>query len=138
MPIPRPSFGSRQLVGAEAMLTISRTQMEALSRAFVESFRERAAAHVAKAFPEAAACLGDSSVHASVDEAIAQAGKYGIETEFDIVRFLNLIYRLGFAFYKDPKHDWAVALLTDPQNPPGQRLELVFAQLRFRAGPRGR
>jgi hypothetical protein len=58
---------------------------------------------VRTALPDRYARLGEAAVLASVDQALRKAEEYDLQQDCDIIRYLNLMYRLGFDFDADPQ-----------------------------------
>jgi hypothetical protein len=59
----------------------------------------------------------------SVIKGIERARSYRIQTEYDIVRFIDFQYVLGFSFDKD--NDWAQEILSNLRIPAQMRLEMI-------------
>ncbi len=112
------------------MLIIRNAQMEALSQAMKESFESRAVAHLKRALPEETAELGESEVRQSVRLAVLKAGRHGLTDEYNILRFLNLMYVLGFHFDDDPGIPWARKILADTALQAGTRMDLLTERAR--------
>ncbi len=86
------------------MLVIRKAQLHALGLERRRDFARRAGAHLCSGFAKCAA-MAPAELRAFVDEGIAKASRYGIETERDICKFLNLLVVFGPVF--DTELSWA-------------------------------
>jgi hypothetical protein len=109
------------------MLTISAAQMQALSDATHERLVDMAVNHIRTALPETYDALGYEGVHESVLIAAQKADRYGLERWPEIVRYLDVMYILGFDFDDDPGYPWAQQVLTDTDMPPDEKMETLTA-----------
>ena len=109
------------------MLTIRSEQMLVFSDAARTSFLDRTAAHLMRALPEACAELGIAAVRQSVADGLAKARSYGIETEYDVVRFIDFMYVMGFEF--DAQDGWAREILANRRIPAQVRLDMIDERL---------
>lgn len=79
-------------------------------------------------FPEATASLDDGRLEELVAQAQARAESYGLTSDADRARFLNLAAVFGWDFDQDPERGWMQAMLTDPAvSSPSERLRLLAA-----------
>ena len=115
------------------MLLIRDDQMRVLARHAQERFAVRAVAHLKRVLPEECAAMGEPAVRNSVDMAIRKAESYGIEEELDVLRYLNLMYALGFDFDTDPETAWAAEVLQDKDLDPGSKVELLWDRVESEA-----
>jgi hypothetical protein len=53
---------------------------------------------------------------------VATAERYGLHTERQLARYLNVMMALGYLFDRQP---WAQAILTHPTHPPDVKIELL-------------
>jgi hypothetical protein len=105
------------------MLTIREPQL----RCFAASLRsERMAgmcAYLRAQFPEELQGEDDDTLHGRVEAALARAALFGLHTERDCCRYLNLAVLYGWDAGQRPEHAWMTAILTDPAvSDPSQRL----------------
>jgi hypothetical protein len=105
----------QRLILYGAVLTIRSEQLEAIGLARTREFERRAAGHVREYFSESYHAMGEEEVLASVRKALSKGREYGFDSEYDVVRYLNLMYALGFDFDRDIRYPWAGEILTDPQ-----------------------
>jgi hypothetical protein len=109
------------------MLVIRKSQLDALSIAHRTSFDNRMLAHLKKFFPAQYDGLGEERAIEAVHYGIARAATYGITSERDVCKYVDLMFALGRDFDTDPRFDWAQPILTDPNLPdPSARIELLY------------
>lgn len=73
-------------------------------------FRARVAAHLRSHFPDAQA-LDAQELDEIIDEGRARASRYGIVSEQDVCKYLNLMFTFGRHFDEDPRLFWTAPLL---------------------------
>jgi hypothetical protein len=96
------------------VLVIRHAQMDALARSAMEPFVENVIAHLRRVWPEECAAMGDEGLEAFVARGMAKCERYGIETEYDVGRFCDLMLLLTPDFDEDPNIPWAQDILTSP------------------------
>ena len=107
------------------MLMIRNEQLDALREARFERLIERAAKHLRNTLPDAYDFFGREAVNSSARNAVARCRRYGVNVEYDVFRFFNLMYVLGFDFDTDPKCPWAAGILNDPMLSGTIKLDLL-------------
>jgi hypothetical protein len=112
------------------VLTIRDAQMAALARDRRERFVRRAVEHVRTAFPAAFAERGRAGVEASVRTALEKSDVYGLPSERDVLRYLNLMYALGFELDTDPRVPWAAEVLGNTRYDGSVKLDLLAERAR--------
>jgi hypothetical protein len=108
------------------MLSIRPEQLHALTAPAREAFLARMLPHVKRYHPRQAAELGDDGVRDAIRAAVAAADRYGMRIEYDISRFIDLWFALGFDFDVSPRHPWAAPLLAESRLTPSQRMDRLF------------
>ncbi len=109
------------------MLIIRKAQMEAFRSSKERQFVQKAVKHLETAIPERCLKLGSEAVIDSVHTALRKGKEYGMESEFDFLRYLNLMYTAGFEFDTET---WAAELLGNAKLDPGVKLELLRERVR--------
>ena len=112
------------------MLVIREQQLEVLSRAMRRHFEDLAVAHLQSALPDRCEAMGAAAVRASVMKAMQAARMYGLVEEYDILRYLNLMYVLGLEFDRDSRFPWAADILSDSQLQGRTKMDLLMEQAR--------
>ena len=95
------------------MLRIRKEQNEALAKASLEGFRDRLATHIKKCWPERATQMGQTETYQAIQKGFDKSDEYGFETEYDVARYIDLMYLLSFDFDTDPRYPWASAILNE-------------------------
>jgi hypothetical protein len=108
------------------MFVIRDAQLAVFAEDRLRRFAERAEAHLRRVLPDRCRELGDDAVRASVQKAIAKAGAYGLESEYEILTYLNVMHILGFAFDEDPQYSRAREALTDRDTQAHARAQLLM------------
>jgi hypothetical protein len=99
-------------------LIIRQSQMRILIRAHEEEFQRGAARHLRSSFPETCAQYSDAELARIVAAAVERTEHYSIRREADILRWVNLMFALGFDFDNNPKYPWVLEVLSDPDTHP--------------------
>lgn len=118
------------------MLTIRKDQMAAFSANAQAQFALRCEAHLREYFPEECGRLGPREVAASVRLALGKADDYRLKSERDILRYLNLMYTLGFDF--DRNVPWASGILTDGRLSSASKMRLLTERTLYAANDAAR
>jgi hypothetical protein len=95
------------------MLVIRNEQMDTLSRHLVGSFINRMVAHVKEFWPEKCEELGEEAVRESIRDAMDIAREFGIINEYDVGRYIDLIYEFEWPADEGPDTPWAEDILND-------------------------
>jgi len=95
-------------------------------RRFVQTAME----HVRRFFPEESAGQGDEALRETVATALFRARSYGIETRYDLLRFINHVYALGERFDADPGFPWAGEILNRRDVPARLRMDALGRRTR--------
>jgi hypothetical protein len=93
------------------MIVLRREQIEAFSGERERRFEEKALRHLLAFVPQRCAELGEAAVRESIRTAIRKSRAHGVESERDVLHYLNVMYWLGFEFESDPAYPWAREIL---------------------------
>ena len=96
------------------MLIIRREQNEVLQIPFEKVVAERITAHVRDVFPEHYAQLGDARLSEVVGQAQADARGLGLESDYEVCEYVNLVFVFGSGFHRLREHAWFLEILLDP------------------------
>jgi hypothetical protein len=99
--------------------------MEVFKEAARRAFEERAITHLERCFPERCAELGEEGVQASIRDAVERSHRLGLVFEYDIERYLNHMYALGFDFDSNPAYPWVQELLSDASLEPAVLMDVL-------------
>ena len=118
------------------MLTIRKEQVQALSRVTIQEFEKDMLQHLMQFFPDESAAMGNKELRAHIRHAIARAKGYGVSSERDLCKYLNLTMVYGRDFDTDPEVEWMRDFLTDPDvSDPGERMSRLYAEALYRLEP---
>lgn len=96
------------------MLVIRDEQMQILNDHMLAGFEKRLLGYLTGRFPDVCPPENEESVRESIQKGIDRARSYGITTEYDIARYIELMYVLSEDFDTSPGTPWATAILEDP------------------------
>lgn len=108
------------------MLTIRDPQLEAFESARYARFEARAVRYVCETPPAAEAAEALPLVRA----AWAMAERYGVASEYDVLRLVGLCKIFGPTFDADPARPWVGPLLADAGLRAEQRVQTLWERLR--------
>jgi hypothetical protein len=96
------------------MLVIRKKQQEAFTKAVARGLECNLLTHATRQFPVRVHRMGEPAARAMIRKAVAACGKFGIEDEYEISRYLDLMFLLGEDFDTDASLPWAAAVLGAP------------------------
>jgi hypothetical protein len=105
------------------VLLIRTKQMNAFANEAQETFVRRLAAYASEHFPEQCAALGKDGAEDAARRAVTNANSYGITSQVDICKYLNLSLALGPDF---DQQEWAVSILQSGMVSP-LKMEMLYA-----------
>jgi hypothetical protein len=95
------------------MLTIRKEQMAVFREPAINDYVKRVVVHLSERFPEKCEALGDPKVSETVKYGIQRSASYGIATEGDVRRYIDLMIMFGPDFDQDPELPWASSILNN-------------------------
>ena len=110
------------------MLTIREEQMEALAEVQQERFLKEVLAFAEETWPEELQSLGEDGVREMAADAIDRCRAFGIETEYHVLRFINIMFALGEDFDDGEDYPWSVDILEDESTDPDDKLDKLEAE----------
>ncbi len=120
------------------MVIIRKEQMDVFPRPVASDLECRIHTHVTRTFPAQCDALGDPEVRRRIRAGMARARRYAIESHYDIMRFVDLLFLLGPEFETDGDLPWAKEILNDPSARDGtERLDRLYEKTRRRRGETG-
>jgi hypothetical protein len=99
--------------------------MQAFASMVARDFEQTALAHLHQNLPEACAELGDAAVCQSIQLAIRKCAQYQFDTVSETLRYLNIMYWVGFHFDEDPECSWAQEILNNEDLDSEEMLEAL-------------
>jgi hypothetical protein len=117
------------------LLVIREAQMAALSRELRSRFEREALEHVKACFPEQCAEVGEEYAFYYVQQGLRRARDYGFESQYDLLRFLNLMFALGGDFDTSEEHLWTRRILDSRDMAPTTRMDSLLHEFYVRLFP---
>jgi hypothetical protein len=108
-------------------MQIQEKQMSALSKAQLARFGARMIIHIQKFFPKHFASLGEEQSRLLVHHGVERAEHYGITSERDVCKLIDLMLALGPDM--DQKFPWVAARLGDTAVSASERVDAVYDAL---------
>ena len=93
------------------MLTIRKEQMAVFREPAINDYVKRMVVHLNETFPEKCEALGDAKIRETVKYGIQRSASYGITSEGDVRKYIDLMLMFGLDFDQDPQLPWASAIL---------------------------
>lgn len=97
--------------GDIAVLTIRKEQMDVFNQHMLSRFVRNVLADLKRTFPAKCKEQGDDAVQAAIRDGIQRAQAHGVTIEYDVERFIFLMYFLDPLFDRDPR---IRGILSDP------------------------
>ncbi|MFP2929092.1 hypothetical protein ACLESO_28605 [Pyxidicoccus sp. 3LG] len=118
------------------MLTVRRVQMAELSRARRGAFIDVAVGQVVRHWPAVSESLSSEALRAHVERVVEAGAALGLDTEGELLRYVNVALALGDGSFREAVHPEAAAIEAGAWTP-RQKLEklvgLARRELRRRA-----
>lgn len=111
------------------MLRVRQQQWKELGKPRRGDFTRRAAAHIQQCWPESAEQWREPGLESFVDAAIDDAAGLEIESEKDVVRYIDIQCLTERVLLKDSRYAWARKLLEQRELPANERLDAVWSRL---------
>jgi hypothetical protein len=109
------------------MLTIRKEQIKVFDEMAMKQFIESMVIHVKKHFPEESKPMDDEQLKNYIRDVISSGKKYGLVSERDICKYLNLTMHFGKDFDKNPENEWMKTMLMDGIEPnPSIRISKLY------------
>lgn len=109
------------------MLQIRRQQMKVLWECGMTSLAET---FLRKNLSDDCQAIGPEAVRQSITLALHKAKAYGLEEPDAVLRYLNVMYTIGFLFDEDPQYPWATTLLGNKRMRPASKMDLLCHRVR--------
>lgn len=95
------------------MLTIRKEQLAVFREPAINDYMKRTVIHLNERFPEKCEALGEAKVQETVKYGIQRSASYGITTEGDVRRYIDLMLMFGPDFDQNPGLPWAASILNN-------------------------
>jgi len=107
------------------MLVVRNAQFQALRKDLLRGLEERLMEHARRYFPEVCSSL-DQELPLAIEHSLDRARAYGFDGEREICKYLNLQFRFGREFDRDPACSWAHGLLASSLPSPA-KMDRLYA-----------
>ena len=112
-----------------ATLTIRQAQLALLSRIEMQKFEEWMVAHLNKFFPGECKSAGEAQLRDTIRYGIKRAAAYGITSERDVCKYIDLMVVFGRDFDEDRRFAWTRDILAK-QGDPSRKIEALHEAAR--------
>ena len=116
------------------MLVIRKKQQEAFTKAVARGLECNLLTHATRQFPVRVNRMGEPAARAFVRKAVAACGGFGIEDEYEMSRYLDLMFLLGEDFCTDASLAWAAAVLGNPALAAKEKMDRLCEHARQHLG----
>jgi hypothetical protein len=100
--------------------------MAAMSRYSRSGFIDRLTAHINDAYPEAVLIISPPDLRPRLETSVDRAMEYGMMSESDVSRFVDLTFELEEHFDTSDEYAWAGEILRDDNDDPAIRLQKIW------------
>jgi hypothetical protein len=109
------------------MLVIRQEQIEVFRQYVFRQFEDRVFAHFAAVFPQEFNKLGETGAREIIRAGIDRAGNYGFVSEYDMARYIELMFMVGEDFDENSDRSWAAEILNqDSYDSPSSKMDDLF------------
>ena len=110
------------------MLIIRKEQMRIFREYMVGLFEDRMVSHLKKYFSDEFSLLGEEKVRNTIRYGIDRAKTYGIEIEYDVSRYINMMFTFGRDFDKNRDLLWAAEILRNKDQLGTQKMTMLYRE----------
>jgi hypothetical protein len=110
-----------------AALELRKDQKDTMASRCQNGFEQRLVRHLRKAFPDETQEMSDPLLLERTRPSVKKAEEYGVEMEYDVVRFVDLTFLLGADFGPSPDGPWAQDVLEGRTLAGWQTVHLLWA-----------
>jgi hypothetical protein len=111
------------------MLRIRKEQMDILGEYMLKKFENYMVVHLRHRFAERLKGTPEEAIRAIVQKGISKANCYDIRIEYDVERYIDLMFILGDDFDTAEKTLWAGELLRNNKMLPRKRINGIYNHL---------
>lgn len=109
------------------MLKIRKEQLAVFAEVETKKFVDRMVIHLKKFLPKQCEVLDESQMGEMIRYGIKRAAAYGITTECDVCKYIDVLMVFGRDFDRDPGLPWARTILADPASLSSTKVSRLFA-----------
>jgi hypothetical protein len=118
----------------DAVLIIRSDQMKVLERCMMRGFEDRVYASLCRNWPSTVGALGEEDVRESIRVGIDRAATYRLQTEREVMRFIDMMYRLGHQFDRDTRYSFAAEVLSSRELSSVAKMRILESRVRANVG----
>ncbi len=108
-----------------ALLTLRQAQLAILSRIEAQRFEDSMVAHLSQHFPAQSKCAGEADLRETIQYGIKRAAAYGITSERDVCKYIDLMVVYGRDFDTDERFAWTRDILSRQEDDAGRKIEAL-------------
>lgn len=110
-------------------LVMREDQIAILGLSTIEDFEERMIGHLERCFEEECELIGLSATKDLIRFGVDRATRFGIITERDMCKYIDLLFVFGRDLDADPELTWTTPILRNRQlKGPGEKIEALYEQ----------
>ena len=108
------------------MLILRNEQMRAFDADRRRRFEQQMFEHARRYFPERCRMLGDEQTREWILHGIDRSGSYGIVSDRDVCKYIDVMFVYGREFDVDPQCRWAPKILGPQHTDPARKAALLL------------
>jgi hypothetical protein len=112
------------------MFVIRKDQQRVLAETVTKKFVMRVERHLNKIWPQKCNEMGAEAVQQSIWRAIDEAKYFGVSTERNVVRYLDLIYSYDWGAYAKNSPSWVTDILHDSDLTGDEKIDQIYQRIR--------
>ena len=116
------------------MLVIRNEQIKVLEQIARKSFEDRMMEYLSRQLPDVCRIMDEATVRESIQKGIEHAGRYGIISEYDVARYIELRHRFSQDFETVFDAPWAKEILENPDMDSHPKMNELWERAREEMG----
>jgi hypothetical protein len=108
------------------MLVIRKAQMDEFAKYELKRFEDHMVIHLREKLSEKVKDISEDMLRSTVQKGISDSEKYGIKSEDDVERYIDLMFILGRDFDTAESSAWAGEVLKEEAMSPEERLDKIL------------
>lgn len=112
------------------MLKIRKEQNDELAKVAIKRFVDRVVTHLKKIWPEKCQQMNEAEIRDSIYKAIEQTKRAGIMTEYNVVRYVDMMYVFDWDFDAGPSPLWARQIFENKHLSEHEKMDRLYEHIR--------
>ena len=112
-------------------MIIRKQQNKVLAEEAKKGYEERVLAHLRRVWPDEVKADGEPATRENIRSGMETAGKYGVLSEYDVARFIDLRYVWGPEYDTDSELPWVQSVLNDPDLSGRVKMDQLYERSRM-------